>query len=86
MEQCNRYILSSLHTPLWPSLHIQYSTELYGLQEGNTFRTQSTVIATDPCFENNVELYYFRDFVSGLCWLYRFTINLLTSSPPELLI
>jgi hypothetical protein len=46
---------------------------------------QSTVITIEPCFENNVELYYFGNFVSGLCWLYRFTINPLSSSPPEFL-
>jgi hypothetical protein len=41
----------------------------------------SIVITTEPCFENSVELNYFRDLAQGLCWLYWFTINLLSSSP-----
>jgi hypothetical protein len=44
MEQCDRFLLSSMHTTLWPGLHIQYSIELYGLQGGNTLQNKAVLL------------------------------------------
>ena len=81
-HKCNRFILSSLHTTLWLSLHIQCIIELSGLQGGNTLQNKALLLP-----QNRVLKIMWSSIILGILYRsYVGFIDLPLTSYPHLLL